>query len=44
MKKIWEKPNIEKLSVKKITLSGSKGRKESTTLTGSSYRLPKPKR
>lgn len=43
MKKIWEKPNIEKLSVQKITLSGSSGGTESRRKIGSAYKQPKVK-
>jgi len=44
MKKIWEKPNIEKLSVQKITLSGSSGGTENKRKTGNAYKLPHVKK
>lgn len=38
MKKKWGKPVIQKVEVKKITLSGSKHAKESLDNVGSAYR------
>lgn len=38
MKKKWGKPVIQKVEVKKITLSGSKHAKEDINNTGAAYR------
>lgn len=40
MKKIWNQPKLEKLSIQKITLSGNGSSPENANNTGTSFRSP----
>ncbi len=42
MKKVWEKPVVVKMSIEKLTLSGSKGSTENPGSDTSNNRTKKP--